>query len=68
MPPYLRFVRGVIDSNDLPPNVSREILQESRDVKAIRDGSTKRVLSLLEDLAENQLTSTQPSGPSSARC
>ena len=54
MPPYLRFVRGVIDSNDLPLNVSREILQESRDVKAIREGSTKRVLALLEDLAENQ--------------
>jgi molecular chaperone HtpG len=54
LPPYLRFVRGVIDSNDLPLNVSREILQESRDVKAIREGSTKRVLSLLEDLAENQ--------------
>jgi molecular chaperone HtpG len=54
MPPYLRFVRGVIDSNDLPLNVSREILQESRDVKAIREGSTKRVLSLLEDLAQNQ--------------
>ena len=54
MPPYLRFVRGVIDSSDLPLNVSREILQESRDVKAIREGSTKRVLSLLEDLAENQ--------------
>jgi molecular chaperone HtpG len=54
MPPYLRFVRGVIDSNDLPLNVSREILQESRDVKAIREGSTKRVLSLLEDMAENQ--------------
>ena len=53
MPPYLRFVRGVIDSNDLPLNVSREILQESRDVKSIREGSTKRVLSLLEDLAEN---------------
>ncbi len=53
MPPYLRFVRGVIDSNDLPLNVSREILQESRDVKAIREGATKRVLSLLEDLAEN---------------
>ena len=45
MPAYLRFVRGVIDSNDLPLNVSREILQESRDVKAIREGSTKRVLS-----------------------
>jgi molecular chaperone HtpG len=54
LPPYLRFVRGVIDSNDLPLNVSREILQESRDVKAIREGSTKRVLSLLEDLAGNQ--------------
>ncbi len=54
MPQYLRFVKGVIDSNDLPLNVSREILQESRDVKAIREGSTKRVLSLLEDLAENQ--------------
>jgi molecular chaperone HtpG len=54
LPPYLRFVRGVIDSSDLPLNVSREILQESRDVKAIREGSTKRVLSLLEDLAENK--------------
>jgi molecular chaperone HtpG len=47
-------VKGVIDSNDLPLNVSREILQESRDVRAIREGSTKRVLSMLEDLAENQ--------------
>jgi molecular chaperone HtpG len=54
MPQYLRFVKGIIDSNDLPLNVSREILQESRDVKAIREGSTKRVLSMLEDLAENQ--------------
>ena len=54
MPPYLRFVRGVIDSADLPLNVSREILQESRDVRAIREGSTKRVLGLLEDLAENR--------------
>ncbi|HSQ05709.1 MAG TPA: molecular chaperone HtpG, partial [Burkholderiales bacterium] len=54
MPQYLRFVRGVIDSNDLPLNVSREILQESRDVELIRSGSVKRVLSLLEDLAENQ--------------
>ena len=51
MPIYLRFVKGVIDSNDLPLNVSREILQESRDIKAIRDGSTKRVLGMLEDLA-----------------
>ncbi len=54
MPQYLRFVKGVIDSSDLPLNVSREILQESRDVKAIREGSTKRVLGMLEDLAENQ--------------
>lgn len=54
LPPYLRFVRGVVDSSDLPLNVSREILQESRDVKAIREGCTKRVLSLLEDLAENR--------------
>ncbi len=53
MPIYLRFVKGVIDSADLPLNVSRELLQESRDVKSIREGSTKRVLSMLEDLAEN---------------
>jgi molecular chaperone HtpG len=54
MPSYLRFVKGVIDSADLPLNVSRELLQESRDVKTIREGATKRVLSILEDLAENQ--------------
>jgi molecular chaperone HtpG len=54
LPAYLRFVRGVIDSSDLPLNVSREILQESRDVKAIREGSTKRILSMIDDLAENQ--------------
>ncbi|MEP7281769.1 MAG: molecular chaperone HtpG [Rubrivivax sp.] len=54
MPVYLRFVKGVIDSADLPLNVSRELLQESRDVKAIREGSTKRVLSMLEDVAEDQ--------------
>ena len=54
LPHYLRFVRGVIDSNDLPLNVSREILQESKDVEAIRAGCVKKVLSLLEDLAENQ--------------
>ncbi|WP_076592153.1 molecular chaperone HtpG [Herminiimonas arsenitoxidans] len=51
MPVYLRFVKGVIDSVDLPLNVSREILQESRDVKVIREGSTKRVLGMLEELA-----------------
>ncbi len=50
LPVYLRFVRGVVDSADLPLNVSREILQESRDVKAIRDGCTKRVLGMLEEL------------------
>lgn len=54
LPTYLRFVKGVIDSADLPLNVSRELLQESRDVKAIREGSTKKVLSMLEDVAENQ--------------
>ena len=51
LPSYLRFVKGVVDSSDLPLNVSREILQESRDVKAIRDGVTKRTLSMLEELA-----------------
>ncbi|MDP3421635.1 MAG: molecular chaperone HtpG [Thiobacillus sp.] len=54
MPAYLRFVRGVIDSADLPLNVSREILQSSRDIDAIKNGSVKKVLGLLEDLAENQ--------------
>ena len=53
LPFYLRFVRGVVDSNDLPLNVSREILQESRDIDTIRAGCAKKVLSLLEDLAEN---------------
>ena len=53
LPTYLRFVKGVVDSADLPLNVSRELLQESRDVKAIREGCTKRVLSMLEDLAKN---------------
>jgi molecular chaperone HtpG len=54
LPAYLRFVRGVVDSNDLPLNVSREILQQSKDIEAIRSGCTKRVLALLEDLAQNQ--------------
>ncbi|MBK9574347.1 MAG: molecular chaperone HtpG [Rhodoferax sp.] len=53
LPTYLRFVKGVIDSADLPLNVSRELLQESRDVKAIREGCTKRVLGMLEDLAKH---------------
>ena len=54
MPLYLRFVRGIVDSNDLPLNVSREILQESKDIDTLRAGCTKKVLGLLEDLAENQ--------------
>ena len=54
MPVYLRFVKGVIDSSDLPLNVSRELLQENRDVKAIREGSTKRVLGMLEALADHE--------------
>ena len=54
LPTYLRFIKGVVDSADLPLNVSREILQESRDVRAIRDGVTKRALSMLEELANAQ--------------
>lgn len=54
MPRYMRFVRGVVDSNDLPLNVSREILQESKDIEAIRSGCTKKVIGLLEDLAQNE--------------
>ena len=53
LPAYLRFVRGVVDSNDLPLNVSREILQESKDIEAIRGGCTRKVLALLEELAAN---------------
>jgi molecular chaperone HtpG len=53
LPSYLRFVKGVVDSSDLPLNVSRELLQESRAVKAIREGCTKRVLSMSEELAAN---------------
>ena len=59
IPTYLRFVTGVIDSTDLPLNVSREILQESRDVKVIRESSTKRVLSMLEDLANSDDSAKQ---------
>lgn len=54
MPQYLRFVRGVIDTSDLPLNVSREILQHSKDIDAIKAGSVKKVLGLLEDMAENK--------------
>jgi len=53
LPNYLRFVKGVVDSSDLPLNVSRELLQESRAVKAIREGNTRRVLSMVEDLTSN---------------
>ncbi len=62
MPQYLRFVKGVIDSADLPLNVSRELLQESRDVRLIRDGSVKRVLSMLEDLARHDKPQTAAEG------
>jgi molecular chaperone HtpG len=53
LPAYLRFVRGIVDSGDLPLNVSREILQESKDVETLRKGCVNKVLGLLEDLAEN---------------
>ncbi|WP_101050370.1 molecular chaperone HtpG [Macromonas nakdongensis] len=59
MPTYLRWVKGVIDSADLPLNVSRELLQESRDVKAIREGNTRRVLAMLEDLAKKDQLPTE---------
>jgi molecular chaperone HtpG len=54
LPAYLRFVRGIVDSNDLPLNISREILQQNRDIEAIRAGCTRRILDLLDDLATNQ--------------
>src|ERR1035437_1796707 len=54
MPLYLRFVRGIVDSNNLPLNVSREILQESRDIETIRGGCVKKVLSMLENMADNE--------------
>lgn len=54
LPQYLRFIRGVIDSNDLPLNVSREILQHSKDIEQIKAGCVKKVLGLLEDIAENR--------------
>jgi molecular chaperone HtpG len=61
MPMYLRFVKGVVDSADLPLNVSRELLQESRDVKAIREGNTRRVLATLEDLAKRDVPASDAS-------
>ena len=69
LPRYLRFVKGVVDSADLPLNVSRELLQESRDVRAIREGNTRRVLGLLEDLAKadtaSQNDATEPASAGS---
>jgi molecular chaperone HtpG len=62
MPSYLRWVKGVVDSADLPLNVSRELLQESRDVKAIREGNTRRVLAMLEDLAKKDVASKAEEG------
>ena len=56
LPQYLRFVKGVIDASDLPLNVSRELLQESRDIKTIRDGNTRRILGMLEDLVKQEAT------------
>ncbi len=61
LPNYLRFIKGVVDSADLPLNVSRELLQESRDVRAIREGNTKRVLTLLENLAKHDVPATDAS-------
>ena len=54
MPLYLRFVRGIVDSNNLPLNVSREILQESRDIETIRGGCVKKVLGMLESMADSE--------------
>ncbi|MEN8990979.1 molecular chaperone HtpG [Avibacterium paragallinarum] len=54
IPNYLRFVQGVVDSADLPLNVSRELLQESRDVKTIREGNARRILTVLDALAKSE--------------
>lgn len=54
LPMYLRFVKGVIDTADLPLNVSREILQESRDTKSIREGNARRVLTMIASLANSE--------------
>lgn len=59
MPSYLRFVKGIIDSSDLPLNVSRELLQESKDVRTIREGNARRVLGLLDTLAKSEDTADQ---------
>jgi len=54
LPPYLRFVRGVVDSDDLPLNISREILQKNRTIDTIRSASTKKILDLLTNMAEKE--------------
>jgi molecular chaperone HtpG len=59
MPLYLRFVRGVVDSSNLPLNVSREILQESKDIESIRNGCTRKVLGMLEGLADSEEAADQ---------
>jgi molecular chaperone HtpG len=54
LPPWLRFVRGVVDSNDLPLNISREVLQHNKTIDAIRAGCTKKILGLLKDMAAKE--------------
>ncbi len=54
MPRYLRFIRGIIDANSLPLNVSREILQQSKQISSIKSGAVKKVLGMLEGLAKNE--------------
>ncbi|MDO5693052.1 MAG: molecular chaperone HtpG [Pseudomonadota bacterium] len=66
IPRYLRFIKGVVDSADLPLNVSRELLQESRDVRAIREGNTRRVLGMLEDMAKTEATAGGPDAAEAA--
>ena len=69
LPLYLRFVKGVVDSSDLPLNVSRELLQQDPEVEAIRGGLTKRVLDMLAQARRGRAGEVQrPSGRSSARC
>jgi molecular chaperone HtpG len=59
MPKYLRFIRGLVDSNDLPLNVSREILQDNKVIEAIKNGSVKKVLGMLEKIAKKDKTHYQ---------
>ncbi len=66
MPNYLRFVRGLIDSSDLPLNVSREILRDSTVTRNLRNALTKRVLQMLENWRKTTRKNTRPSGNSLA--